>query len=171
MTGLKILEEVMMNNGVLLDTCFLIKLLNSKDDLHSSAKDYYSYFLSSKIQMYISTITIAKYCIRGKIEDIPMKHIKILPFNWSHAIKAGSFMETVFRQKNSNAENIRPRAIIPNDSKLFAQVAAEELITCFVTSDEMGKKIYNIIRSEHSPNFEYWDVNIPLSQCLNELPF
>lgn len=90
----------MMHKSVLIDTCFLIKLLNPLDPLHNSALKYYEYFLNSKIQICISTISIAEYCTKGKIQDLPLRQLKIIPFNWNHAIKAGEFTSTVFRQKN-----------------------------------------------------------------------
>lgn len=160
-----------MHKAVLIDTCFLIKLLNPSESLHVNAVKYYEFFLSSKIQIYISTITIAEYCTRGKFQDIPLKQLRILPFNWDHAIKAGEFTSTVFRQKNIQLETIKPRAVIPNDSKLLAQADVDKLITCFLTSDEIGEKIYKMISSEQNPKFDYWDINIPLSERIGELDF
>lgn len=158
-----------MHKSVLIDTCLLIKLLNPNDPLHTETVKYYKYFLDSKIQICISTISIAEYCTKGNFEDIPLKQLRVIPFNWNHAIKAGQFTATVFKQKGIQTQSLKPRAIIPNDSKLFAQADVEENITCFVTSDEMGEKVFRIITAEHIVRFEYWDINIPLNERIGEL--
>ena len=69
--------------SVLLDTSFFIRLLNSEDPLHENAKGYYKYFLEEEIKMKISTISIAEYCVKGDITDLPLKNLMILPFNGS----------------------------------------------------------------------------------------
>lgn len=158
----------MMHKSVLIDTCFLIKLLNPAETLHTNAVRYYEFFVTSKIQIYISTISIAEYCTKGKFEDIPIRQLRVLPFNWDHAIKAGEFTATVFRQKNIQSESIKPRSVIPNDSKLFAQADIDKSITCFVTSDELGEKVYKMISAEHNPKFEYWDINTPINERIGE---
>lgn len=35
--------------------------------------------------MKISTISIAEYCTGGKIDELPLKFLQILPFNVQHA--------------------------------------------------------------------------------------
>lgn len=35
----------------------------------------------------------------------------------------------------------------------------------------MGEKVYRMICGEHNPKFDYWDINIPLSQRLGTLEF
>jgi predicted nucleic acid-binding protein len=160
-----------MPKAVLLDTCFLIKLLNPADVLHLEALKYYEYFINNKIIIYLSTISVAEYCVRGKFEDIPLRQMRVLPFNWDHAKRAGDFTATVYRQKSLQKTAITNRAVIPNDSKLFAQADVDKQITCFVTSDEEGEKVYRLISSEQNPRFEYWDINIPLSERISEFPF
>jgi predicted nucleic acid-binding protein len=47
-----------MTHSVLLDTSFLIRLLNDEDPLHLNTKDYFKYFLENEILLKVSTITI-----------------------------------------------------------------------------------------------------------------
>lgn len=59
-----------MHNGlpysVILDTSFLIRLLSAKDSLHLNAVGYFKYFLENDIPMYVSTISVAEYCVNSE---------------------------------------------------------------------------------------------------------
>ncbi|MET4083309.1 putative nucleic acid-binding protein [Pedobacter sp. UYP30] len=64
-----------MKLSVFLDTSFFVRLLNDEDPLHGNAKDYFRYFLENEIVLKVSTISIAEYCVRGKIDELPLRHI------------------------------------------------------------------------------------------------
>ncbi|PWB24654.1 hypothetical protein [Flavobacterium sp. HTF] len=160
-----------MLKAVLIDTCFLIKLLDNTSDLHQNALGYFQYFLKEKIVMKISTISIAEYCVRGDFEDIPIRNLQIINFNLPHAHLAGGFAEIVFRHKRNGAISTDLRSIIPNDTKLFAQASIEESINCFVTCDSKAEAIYKTISSEHKMNFDFWDINITVNDRIGILPF
>ena len=53
---------------VLLDTSFFIRLLNDQDALHQNTRGYYRHFLQNSVRLKCSTISVAEYCVRGKIE-------------------------------------------------------------------------------------------------------
>jgi len=110
-----------MKHSVLLDTSFFIRLLNDEDVLHSNAVGYYKYFLENEITLKVSTVTIAEYCVLGKLEDLPMVNLQILPLNLKEAQRAGEFAQIIFTENKVSLTSLHPRAIIPNDSKLFAQ--------------------------------------------------
>lgn len=153
-----------MTHSVLLDTSFFIRLLNDEDPLHKNAKDYFKYFLESDIILKVSTISIAEYCVRGKLEELPLINIQILPFNLDHARRTGEFAKAIFDEKKVTSEVIKPRAIIPNDSKLFAQSDYDKSIIYFVTSDSRSMNIYNILSRRIKPRFEIIDISIPYHQ-------
>ena len=108
--------------SVLLDTSFFIRLLNDTDPLHSNAKEYYKHFLENDIIMKMSTVSIAEFCVRDEIENLPLDTLQILPFNLEHAKVAGQFARAIFKQKNITGIEIKPRAIIPNDSNYLLNV-------------------------------------------------
>ena len=58
-----------MKHSVLLDTSFFIRLLNDEDSLHKNAVGYFKYFLENEVTLKISTISVAEYCVLGKLED------------------------------------------------------------------------------------------------------
>ncbi len=159
----------MKHKSVLLDTSFFIRLLNDEDSLHQNTKAYYKYFLENEIVLKISTISIAEYCVRGKFSDLPLRNIQIIPFNLNHAQRTGTFAEIIFRENKTLKEKIIPRAIIPNDTKLFSQADLDETITHFVTSDIRSKKILNTLKKRIHPNFSIMEISIPCHQTFGLL--
>lgn len=147
--------------SVILDTSFMIRLLNEMDPLHNNAKGYFRYFLDNNIPMYFSTVSVAEYCVKGDFFDLPFQNIRILPFNILHAKEAGLFENTLFKARSKGLINVPDRLIIPNDSKLFAQGSVERDIIYFVTADVKSKKNIDILRNECMAEIEHLDINIP----------
>lgn len=77
----------MDNKSILLDTSFFIRLLNENDSLHQNTLDYYKYFLEKQYTLKCSTISVSEYCVKGKLEELPLRDIQIVPFNIDHAQK------------------------------------------------------------------------------------
>jgi len=156
-------------NSVLLDTSFFIRLLNSGDSLHENAKAYYKHFLESKIEMKISTISIAEFCVKGDITDLPLKTLKIIPFNYNHAQKAGVFARIIYENRAKQNLEIHPRILIPNDTKLFAQADLDDAVSAFVTSDERTQPVIDLLRSSANARFYYIDLKSPYNQMFGIL--
>lgn len=135
-----------MNHSVLLDTSFFIRLLNDEDPLHSNTVGYFKYFLENEITLKVSTISIAEYCVIGKVSDLPLRNVQIIPFNLKDAEKTGEFAKIIFLENKISEEKLYPRAIIPNDSKLFAQADQDKTITHFVTSDVRSKNTLALLK-------------------------
>ena len=155
-------------NGVLLDTSFFIRFLNDADPLFRNALEYYKYFLSNEIKMYISTISIAEYCVGGSISELPLRNLAILPFNLNHATKTGEIAKIVFTKKGKL--KLAERNIIPNDSKLFSQADVEKNIIYYLSSDTESIKIYNLLQEEgQKPSFNFIDLNIPPNEYFGYL--
>lgn len=160
-----------MKPSVLLDTSFFIRLLNDEDTLHENAKGYFKYFLDNDIIMKISTISIAEYCVFGRIEELPLKNVFLVPFNLNHAEKAGAFASIIFSEKNISKESLHPRAIIPNDSKLFAQADIDNSITYFVTRDRRSQNTFRLLKNKTNPKIEIIDISVPHDQAFGILDF
>ncbi len=148
--------------SVLLDTSFFIRLLKEDDPLSKNAESYFKYFLQNQTSMKCSTISIAEYCVRDSYDNLPLKNIQILPFNLDHAVKAGELARFVFDHKD--LLNLENRAIIPNDTKLFAQAEVDPEIDGFLTSDTKSKKIYDLIKSQFHLKFQLIDLSTPCSE-------
>ncbi|MEA3451787.1 MAG: hypothetical protein U9Q83_07770 [Bacteroidota bacterium] len=159
-----------MKYSVLLDTSFFIRLLNDEDKLHKNAKDYFRYFIENDIILKISTISIAEYCVVGKLSELPLRNIQIVPFNLEHAKKTGEFANIIFTANKIAKEKLHPRPIIPNDSKLFAQADLDKDIQYFVTSDKRSTdKTIKALTKEVVPNFKILDINISYNQFFGLL--
>ena len=147
--------------SVLLDTSFIIRLLNKSDNLHSNAVGYYKYFLENKIPMYLSTVSIAEYCVKGDFNDLPFLDIRILPFNIFDAKDAGRFAKSLFEARNNGEMNFSNRLIIPNDTKIFAQGSLKNDIKYFVTSDVNSKSRIEYLQKKCNAQIEHMDINTP----------
>ena len=67
---------------------------------------------------------------------------------------------------------ITPRAIVPNDTKMFAQADVESDITYYATADVECKKVYSMIKSaEGKLSFDVVDINTPHYTFFGELDF
>lgn len=157
--------------SVILDTSFMIRLLNDSDSLHLNAKGYFRYFLENDIPMYFSTVSVAEYCVKGDFDDLPFRNIRILPFNISHAKESGRFAAALYKAKANKTLEVPNRLIIPNDSKLFAQGACEKDIKYFVTADVRSKNIIEKIRSLCNADIEHLDINIPYNTMFGQIDF
>ncbi len=155
--------------SVLLDTSFFARLLNENDALHQNALEYYKYFLRNDIVMKISTISIAEFCVRDSLENLPVDNLQIIPFNLEHAKITGLFAKTIFDQKNITNADIRPRSIIPNDSKLFAQAHSDKSIQHYITSDSESCKTINLLSNEIKINFIFVDINHSVNEVFGNL--
>jgi len=158
-----------MKHSVLLDTSFFIRLLNDEDALHKNALGYYKYYLENEITLKVSTISIAEYCVLGKLEELPLKDIQIIPFNLNQAERTGEFAKIIFSENKVSREKLSPRAIIPNDAKLFAQADLDKSVTHFVTSDERSIKTLNNLKKGVAPRFEIINIQIPYHQTYGFL--
>lgn len=158
-----------MKYSVLLDTSFFIRLLNDEDLLHGNARGYYRYFLDQGVTLKVSTISIAEYCVMGELEDLPLRNIQILPFNLPQARRTGEFAKVIFGENKILIEKLLPRAIIPNDSKLFAQADMDESVTYFITSDARSKNTFRLLVKKIRPRFEIIDISNPYDQVFGTL--
>lgn len=156
-------------HSVLLDTSFFVRLLNDADKLHTNAKEYYKYFLENDIVMKISTISIAEFCVRDEIENLPLDTIQIIPFNLEHAKIAVLFAKNIFLSKGITDIEIRPRSIIPNDSKLFAQAHVDKSIQFYITSDTESGKTIGLLNKNIKTNFTFVDIKNPVNEVFGTL--
>ena len=156
-----------MHKAVLLDTSFFLRFLNDDSPLFSNADGYFRYFLQNDIKMYISTISIAEYCVGGDIYELPLKNLQIVPFNLNHAKKTGEFAKVIFQNKNKL--QLRERNLIPNDTKLFATADIEQSVEFYLSSDTESHKIYRLLKVHLNPKFQFLDLNVPFSDAFGLL--
>ncbi len=157
----------MTHKAVLLDTSFFLRFLNDSDPLFKNADGYFRYFLQNEITMIISTISIAEYCVGGDVHELPLKNLQIVPFNLDHAKRTGEFAKIIFQNKGKL--KLKERNIIPNDTKLFAQADSEKAIEFYLSSDTESFKIYNLLKEETVPKFQFVDLNTRFNETFGIL--
>lgn len=156
-----------MLNGALLDTSFLIRLLLPAEGLHIRARDYYKYFLEQQIPLFISTVSIAEYCVQGTLQELPLQQVQLLPFNMKDAENAGQLMKILLNQKG--VMQALGRKVVINDVKLYAQANVNVRIDAFVTADSEGRKMYNAIHAQQPLHFSYVDIHTPYTETFGIL--
>jgi predicted nucleic acid-binding protein len=160
----------MSEKGIMLDTSFFVRLLDKTDPLHANALGYFKYALENDFEIYISTIAVAEYCVKGKLEELPLRNLRILPFNLKHGTRAGQIAKLVFEHRNKL--QLSQRTIIPNDSKLFAQSDCEPEILYYLSSDSESKKVHNLVNKEGlNLNFQFLDLKTPFGEAFGVLGF
>jgi hypothetical protein len=147
----------MTHSAELLDTSFFLRFLNDSDPLFKNADGYFRYFIQQEITMMISTISIAEYCVGGDVHELPLRNLQIIPFNLDHSKRTGEFARIVFQNKGKL--KLRERNIIPNDTKLFAQADCEQSVEFYLSSDTESLKIFNLLKQEANPKFQFIDLN------------
>lgn len=158
-----------MPKGVLLDTSFFLRFLNENDLLFKNADDYFRYFLKEEYSLFVSTVTIAEFCVGGAADQLPLKNLRILPFNYNHAIRTGEFARHLFEARKKGLVSFKERLLIPNDTKLFAQADSEASIEYYLTIDVESIKAFNILQQSSKPLFAIIDLNIPYSETFGIL--
>ena len=154
-SGSMTLEVSNMSKAVLLDSGFLIRLMNPNESLHQVALDLFKEYVTSGVVCKVSTIALAEYGVKGDLRFLPTRYLQYVPFVYSHAEVASVFMRTIIKVKQERGVVIAPRVIIPNDTKMFAQASAEPDVFAFVSADAEAKKVYDML---DNPNFEFINI-------------
>ena len=115
---------------IILDTSFLITLLDDQRPNHAVALQYYKYCLENGHLLYVSTISISEYCLKGKISELPLENLIILPFNIEDAAKSS---ELNFKDTLEDGES---RTVVKDDYKIIGQA---EVKNCdFILTDDVN---------------------------------
>lgn len=139
----------------LLDTCFVINLLNEGCKYHKEAYDFFIRLSSdTDVILKMSTIAIAEYAIKGDAALLP-PNLQRLAFNYTHAISSGRLGQS-YKQCLAVAKDSH-RAIVLNDVKMFAQAEVES-ITYFITADHKLRKVYDELYRRGLVSFKIIDI-------------
>ncbi|MFA6061896.1 MAG: PIN domain-containing protein [Gallionella sp.] len=118
-----------MTAAVLLDTSFLISLVDGNRPNHSTAVQYYRMMLEQQSPMFFSAIVAAEFAIKQPITDLPLKNFRCIPFNITHSNESARLWNALGRRDEGDN-----RAVVRDDVKLMAQ-AAHESIPFILTED------------------------------------
>ena len=60
------------------------------------------------------------------------------------------------------------RAIIPNDTKMFAQAEVNPAITHYLTADAECQKVYDLLKTKFTTSFQFLHLSTPCHQAFGE---
>lgn len=112
-----------MKCSTLLDTSYLISLVDRSRPNHQSAHKYYQYMLATEIPMYLSVIAVSEFEVKQSITILPLQHFRLLSFNVMHAKISGAFWNALGGRKDS----FTSRYVARDDIKLIAQAHREDV--------------------------------------------
>ncbi len=121
-----------MNNMAVLDTGFLISLVDRSRRHHPAAKSYYKYFLEHHVVMLLPTVVVSEFSIVQPITDLPLRNFRVLPFNLPEAVKAAELNAHYYRQVMGN---VGQRDAVKDDFKIIAQTLVQQA-RLLITEDE-----------------------------------
>ena len=153
------------------DTCFIIRLISSSAPLHKNAVEYFQHFMTSENCIFrMSSIALAEYLVKGKIEELPLNNIQLVAFNPYDAILAGDFAKILFEAKSKGVLNVESRIMIQNDVKLMAQAQAGKA-TYYITADTASKRMYDILRQRGKLDYQFIDINTSVANQFGLIEF
>ena len=129
--------------------------MNPEELLHTTAMAWFRRFVEQGVQCKVSTIALAEYGVKDDLSHLPMQYLQVIPFHYNHAERAACFMRTILRVKQERGAVIHPRAVVPNDTKMFAQASSEADIKSFVSADSEARKVYDLLEN---PDFDFIDI-------------
>jgi hypothetical protein len=123
--------------------------------------------LENKIEIYLSTIAIAEYSVKDDIKNLPLKTMKIIPFDFFDGIIAGEFY-SILLNKRQDMQDVE-RNVIKDDCKLISQLYNRK-IHAYITKDKksFGQIIEPIVK-EKGFSIELLNLSITLKEFKGEL--
>lgn len=136
-----------MKAPVLLDTSFLISLVDQNRANHNVAAQYYKFLIEQQIPLYFSAIVAAEIAINQPITDFPLKNFRILPFNITHSVEAANVWNLL--GGHDAGDN---RAVVRDDVKIIAQAIRQEIPFILTEDASTFYKYCERLRTLHSLN-------------------
>lgn len=122
--------------------------------------------MTEGVDLYISTIAIAEYCVRGVREDLPLQIIRILPYTMPHAQETARLAGQMQVHRSSLEGS---RDAVKGDCKMFAQ-ANVEAFDYFLSSDTKASQLCQRL-GEGFAGFRFIDISETPSSVFGHLDF
>ena len=114
--------------SVLIDTGFLITVFDDQRPNHLTALSMYQFFIEHAFTMYLSSIVVSEFCVRGDIQQLPLSNFLPLTFDFYDGTLTGKINFTNFLAQGDD------RTSVKDDIKLVAQMVKNG-ISYFATED------------------------------------
>lgn len=134
-----------MTVSVLLDTSYLITLVDSSRANHNIAKEYYRLMIEEGIPMYFSSIVASEFGIRQPISDLPLKNFRFSVFGIHHGNESARLWAAL-----GNRDPSDDRTAVKDDLKLLAQASCDDIGFILTEDASTLAKYCNRLRSSGS---------------------
>jgi predicted nucleic acid-binding protein len=135
-----------MTAAFLLDTSFLITLVDDSRRYHTVARQYYEHALQHGAPLHVSTLALAEFATKQAVTDLPLRTLRIEPFNIRHAIKSGELCALLMPARDATDS----RAVVRTDLQLIAQAASENIPFILTEDRNTLSKYVDRARAEHA---------------------
>ena len=118
--------------SVIVDTSFLISLVDDSRPNHKVAESYLKYFLKNNIVMFLSPIVITEFHqVQAITSIVNSGHYRIIPFNYEDSLEAAN---VAFSLGKTNRNKEDSRAAYSDDMKLIGQAKCRQ-VDYLITDD------------------------------------
>lgn len=115
------------SNGVILDTSFLTKLVDSTCKEHQAAKAHWAHFVSQDIRVFLPTIVVSEFQVVEPIPDFIYSSATLLPFNFNDAETCAKINFPKVEHRPGAKGQPGARQAIKDDIKIIAQAINENV--------------------------------------------
>lgn len=111
-----------MTASVLLDTSYLITLVDASRVNHEVAKKYYRLMIEEGIPMYFSSIVASEFGIKQSLLDLPLGYFRHLVFGIHHGKETARLWVSLGGRDPGD-----DRASVKDDLKILAQASCDDI--------------------------------------------
>lgn len=133
-----------MADGVLLDTSFLISFVDPTRKHHAVAVQFFKFFATEGIPMYLSTIVASEFHLKQPVTDLPLDAIIALPFNLNDAMRAAELNFTNYKGTPGVV-----RDSLKDDFKLLGQMKMNDIAFMVTEDAQTLYKFCTELRAKH----------------------
>lgn len=144
--------------SVLVDTCFLISLVNAGDAQHPQAKEYFMHFMAEGIDLHLSIISLSE--LMQKQEPEILENFKILTFGLAEV----EAQRRHFDRSDASGLPAQQKVSVKDDIKIVATCLAHNIKSVVGINDDFNRLALD-------RGISVIDYRVPLNQYLGRLPF
>lgn len=138
-------------DSVLLDTSYLLALLDVKHARHVLAQGYLRYFLQQGTRLYASTITLAELGELHPVQRLPvLAYLRLLAFNLPDAQQAADLAARWYGTAD-RAPDSQPGRYLPDQFKILAQAATSGVHSLLADDDILLEQLAQTLWDRRPP--------------------
>ncbi len=146
-----------IDTKVLIDTCFLIALVNEQDPFHKNAEEYFRHFVESGTELLLSAICMSELYERQELEII--ENFRVISFSIDEVAAQRKF----FARTDTSSSPDSTRIQVKDDIKIISSGLAHGAAAVLSANDDFNKMAERV-------GLRVIDYRVPLATYLGKLP-